>query len=355
MPAGLVFALAAATSWSHARVHTGLVAPIRASHAPFMLAEPKQSTPQGFLQDASKRIACASCASAATWGLIAKCNVNSVAASSAIGLAAGASLPAPLATAAFCGTFAGMGSLLVVPGIANAAGLGAAAAALLATLDATNTRVLKGYGGRLGAVAALASFASIAATPSLVQSGYLFQPSLAKAAAAPKAFAVTIGGTIVGSTAMRLWAKKLAMLLLVGGTTSPLLSTPSKRAALARRLSNPVASASVVGLTASLVIGPSDAALAASAFTGAFVSMSSPQKVGSVRSLIGAAALAGLAQVGLAAVGVGAGGKLGAAAAIGVLLMRSLRAAAAVVLLWNARAEAPQGPVYDYHPARRLF
>jgi hypothetical protein len=357
----LLTTAAAASSWS-----SPVIAPVTACQKPavsipraplvLLVDEPLlPPPPSAFLQNAAVRIACSSGASVATWALVQN-KVSSVAASSVIGLAAGAVLPTPLATAAFCGTFVGMSSPLVAPGVAHAAGLGAAAAAMLATLDATNTRLLKGYGGRLGAVAALAAFGSIVATPSLMEAGLLFQPTLAAAAAAPRALATTIGATAIGATAMRLWARHLAVLLLVGGSSSPLLLTPSKRAELARRLSNPVASASVVGLLASLVVGPSRAAIAASAFAGAFVSMSAPEKLGSSRALLGAAALAGLAQVGLAAVGVGAGGKLGAAAAIGVLVLRSLRAAAAVVLLWRARARAGEvSGAYQYEAAKPLF
>ena len=226
-------------------------------------------------------------------------------------------------------------------------------------------RVRAGARARAGAkaarrrvrVAALAAFGSMVLSPSLPAS-LLFQPSLAAAAAAPKALLGTVGATMAGSTAMRLWARRLAFLLLVGGSSSPLLATSSKRGALAKRLTNPVASASVTGLVAALMLGPSQGALAASAFAGAFVSMSAPDKLGaSTRAVLGAACLAGIAQVGLAAVGVGAGGKLGAAAALGVLFLSSLRAAAAVVLLWRARAGAapPDGAAYSYEPARKLF
>ena len=65
--------------------------------------------------------------------------------------------------------------------------------------------------------------------------------------------------------------------------------------------------------------------------------MSAPEKLASTRSLLGAATLAGFAQVGLSAVSVGAGGKLGAAAAIGVLLARVLRVAASAAVLSRAR------------------
>ena len=296
-----------------------------------------------FLRNAAVRIGCSSAASAGTWALVRSCGMSSVAASSAIGLAAGAILPTPLATAAFCGTFVGMSSDLVAPGPADAALLGAAAAALLAALDASNTRLLKGYGGRLGAVAALSCAASMLASPSLRAAGLLMQPSLALAATAPKALLTTVGASVAGSAVMRLWARRLAVLLIVSSSSSllakPTPGEPSKRKELAKRLSNPVASASVVGLLASAVLGSSRATVAASVFTGAFVAMSAPDKLGSTRSLLGAAALAGLVQAGLAAFCVGAGGKLGASAAIGVLLARSLRAAAAVVLLWRARAE----------------
>ena len=305
------------------------------------MTAPSPPPASSFLRDAGIRIGCSSAASVGTWALI-RLGVNSVAASSAVGLVAGASLPTPLATAAFCGTFVGMSNEIVAPGATDAAVLGAAAAAFLAALDASNTRFLKGYGGRLGAVAALTGIACIAATPTLRASGLLFQPSLAAAAAAPKALLSTVGSTVVGSAAMRFWARRLAVLLVVTGTSQlvPLSSGSgeSKRAALAARLSNPVASASIVGLAAGALLGSTNAAVAASVFAGSFVSMSAPDKVTSTRSLLAAAALAGFAQVALAAIGVGAGGKLGAAATIGVLLARSLRSAAVVVLLWRARA-----------------
>ena len=308
---------------------------------PSMMAPPPATS--SFLRDAGVRIGCSSAASVGTWALI-RSGVNSVAASSAVGLAAGAILPTPLATAAFCGTFVGMSNEIVAPGVTDAAVLGGAAAALLAALDASNTRFLKGYGGRLGAVAALTGIACIAATPSLRASGLLFQPSLAAAAAAPKALLSTVGSTVVGSAAMRFWARRLAVLLVVSGTSQlvPLSSSAeegeSKRAALAARLSNPVASASIVGLAASALLGSTYAAVSASVFAGAFVAMSAPDKITSTRALLAAAALAGFAQAALAAIGVGAGGKLGAAATIGVLLARSIRSAAVVVLLWRARA-----------------
>ena len=311
----------------------------KASSVPQRLSCPiEASGARAFLCDATVRIGCSSAASAATWALITHCSLGSVASSSVVGLAAGLTLPTPLATAAFCGTFAGMSSRTIAPRVTDAAVLGGAAAAILAALDASNTRLLKGVGGRLGTVAALAALASVAATAELRAAGLLYVPSLAAAAAAPKALLATVGATILGSAATRLWARRLAALLFVS-TTSALVapSADSRREALARRFSNPVASASVVGLCSSLALGPTRSALAASVFAGTFVAMSAPDTLASTRAILGAAALAGLAQAGLAAVCVGGGGKLGAAAAIGVLLLRAGRAAAAVVLLWRAR------------------
>ena len=291
-----------------------------------------------FLCNATVRICCSSAASAATWSLVAHSGLGSVASSSLVGLAAGVVLPTPLATAAFCGTFAGMSSRTIAPAVTDAAVLGGAAAAILAAMDASNTPVLKGVGGRLGTVAALAALASVAATAELRAAGLLYVPSLAAAAATPKALLATVDATVLGSAATRLWARRLATLLIVS-TSSALVapSANSKREALARRLSNPVASASLVGLCSSLALGPTRAALAASVFAGTFVAMCAPHVLGSMRAMLGAAALAGFAQVGLAALCVGGGGKLGAAAAIGVMLLRAGRAAAAVVLLWRAR------------------
>ena len=186
---------------------------------------------------------------------------------------------------------------------------------------------------------ALAVLASVAATAELRAAGLLWRPSLAAAAAAPKALLPTVGATVLGSAATRLWARRLAALLLVGTTSS--LAAPSadsRREALALSFSNPVTSASVVGLFSSLALAPTRSrSLAAPVFAGTFVAMSAPDTLASTRALLGAAALAGFAQAGLAAVCVGGGGKLGAAAAIGVTLLRAARAAAAVVLLWRAR------------------
>lgn len=324
---------------SLASLQRGAVLTPRGGAAAATLTPPPPPPLAAFAQNAALRMGCSSAASAATWALIAHRGVGSVMASSAVGLAAGAVLPTPMATAAFCGTFCGMSSKVVAPGALQAAGLGAAAAALLAALDASNTRVLKGYGGRLGVVAALVATASIAMTPSLRASGLLFQPSLATMM--PNTLMTNIGASVAGSAAMRLWARRLAVLLFVGSSSS--LVQPStetwaaRRAALATRLSNPVASASVVGLLASAALGSARSAVAAAAFTGSFVAMSAPTKVDSTRALLGAAALAGYAQAALGAVSIGAGGKLGAAAALGVLLIRMLRMAASATVALRVR------------------
>ena len=288
------------------------------------------------------RIGCSSAASAITWTLVAS-GFGPVASSSVVGLAAGLTLPTPLATAAFCGTFAGMSSRVIAPRITDAAVLGGAAAAILAALDASNTRLLKGVGGRLGTVAALSVLASVAATAELRAAGLLWRPSLAAAAAAPKALLPTVGATVLGSAATRLWARRLAALLLVGTTSSLVApSADSRREALALSFSNPVTSASVVGLFSGLALAPTRSrSLAAPVFAGTFVAMSAPDTLASTRALLGAAALAGFAQAGLAAVCVGGGGKLGAAAAIGVTL---LRAAAALVLLWRPSPRPSPSP-----------
>jgi len=296
-----------------------------------------------FLRDAAVRVGTSSVAAVATWTLVHRFAVSSVAASSLVGLAAGATLPTPLATAAFCGSFCGMSSLAVAPGVVDVAMLGAGAAAILATLDSTNSRLLKGYGGRLGVTAVLYSVAMIAATPSLRAAGLLYQPELARAAfSSPVALRATVVATVLGAAATRGWAKGVMRLDAArargwargwerGG------SSDSGGLQLAARVSNPVFSASLTGLAFALALGPSRAAAAASAFAGAFVAMSPPDKLRSTRALLLAAGVAGIAQAALVAVGVGAGGKLGAAAALGVFAVRVLRAAAALVLVLRAR------------------
>ena len=290
-----------------------------------------------FLRDAAVRVGTSSVAAFVTWVLVHRCAVSAVAASSLVGLAAGATLPTPLATAAFCGSFCGMSSRVVAPGAVEVATLGAAAAAILATLDSTNSRILKGYGGRLGVTASLAAVATIAATPSLRSAGLLYQPELARAAfSSPVALRATVVATVLGAAATRGWARgvmRLDAAAAGGGGGGGGLR-------LAARVSNPVFSASLTGLAFALALGPSRAAVAASAFAGAFVAMSPPDKLRSTRALLLAAGVAGIAQAALAAVGVGAGGKLGAAAAVGVFAVRVLRAAAALVLVLRARLAA---------------
>ena len=147
---------------------------VRKAAVPQRLSRPiEASGERAFLRDATVRIGCSAAASATTWALVAHCGLGSVASSSVVGLAAGLTLPTPFATAAFCGTFAGMSSRVIAPRITDAAVLGGAAAAILAALDASNTRLLKGVGGRLGAVAALAVLASVAATAELRAAGLL--------------------------------------------------------------------------------------------------------------------------------------------------------------------------------------
>ena len=301
-------------------------------------SSPALSDAANFMQNAVARIGCSSAAAAATWGLIACCTVSPVVASSIVGVAAGVVLPTPLATAAFCGTFCGMSSRLVTPTAWSAAQLGAMAAMLLAALDASDTSLLKGYGGRLGVVAALAGTLSVAAS----QAHLLFQPSLAAAAAAPKALISNAWAALLGTMAMRLWARRLAALIVLGSTSWLVQPTrtpddrPSRREWLIIRLSSPVTSASIIGLLAGLLLGSARSSACASVFTGAFVAMSAPDRLRS-KELLGAATLAGFAQAGLASVSVGVGGKLGVAAAIGVHLICAIRAAATAVLILQAR------------------
>ena len=231
------------------------------------------------------RVGFSSTASAATWMLV-RSGLNSVAASSAVGLVAGVVLPTPLATASFCGTFAGMSSHIVAPTAANAAIIGGAAGTLLTALDASNTRFLKGYGGRLGATAAFIATASIAANPTLRASGLLYQPAAA-AAAAPEALVTTVGSTVVGFAAMRLWTRCIALLLRNPSTSRSSVDGQPRRAALALRLSSPVSSASIVGLVTSTLLGATRPSVVASIFAGTFVAMSAPEKVpGAQRAFI---------------------------------------------------------------------
>ena len=282
--------------------------------------------PAATLQTASLRVAASAIAAIATWMLVNVAGCGVVFASSVVGLAAGFGLPTPLATAAFCGSFCGMSSTVVAPGLAQVGLLGTTAGALLATLDATNSRFLKGYGGRLGAAATISALVSIATRPSLRRAGLLYQPELAVAAASAASRPATTFGvlaTVLGAVAMRGWARGVPRMQTVLKLEADVL------AQLVTRTSNPVFSASLIGLIAGLAFGSTRPSVAASAFAGAFVAMSPPEKLSGFRALLAAAAFAGVAQVGLSAFCIGGGGKLGAAAVLGVYATRLLRAAKA--------------------------
>eukprot|EP00282_Hemiselmis_andersenii_P016540 CAMPEP_0114149832 /NCGR_PEP_ID=MMETSP0043_2-20121206/22376_1 /TAXON_ID=464988 /ORGANISM="Hemiselmis andersenii, Strain CCMP644" /LENGTH=340 /DNA_ID=CAMNT_0001244515 /DNA_START=100 /DNA_END=1122 /DNA_ORIENTATION=+ len=276
------------------------------------------------VRTASLRVVASSIAAVATWLLVHSAGCGVVVASSIVGLAAGFGLPTPLATAAFCGSFCGMSSAVVAPGAVEAGVLGAGAGSILSALDATNARFLRGYGGRLGAAATLSALVSIAATPSLRRAGLLYQPELAAAAASTAsrpATAIAVLATVLGAAVMRGWARGVPRMQGLLKMEAELLDQ------LVARTTNPVFSASLIGLMAGLGLGSTRPTLAAAAFAGAFVAMSPPDKLGGFRALLVAAAFAGLAQVGLTGIGVGAGGKLGAAAVLGVFATRQLRAA----------------------------
>ena len=84
---------------------------VRKAAVPQRLSCPVEASGErAFLRDATVRIGCSAAASATTWALVAHCGLGPVASSSVVGLAAGLTLPTPFATAAFCGTFAGMSS-----------------------------------------------------------------------------------------------------------------------------------------------------------------------------------------------------------------------------------------------------
>lgn len=228
-------------------------------------------------------------------------NLGPIKASSVAALVATMILPEKLATAALCGSFAGMAKVAVIPGLTPSALLGLLCAVLLSLFD--YKKWLLGMGGRLGLIAQCACtsqfiFSSIflsVATTSSPEAALIGRVSNWKQVVLqlPQVSAFTV----IGALFMKYWKKFLA------GTS--------------KQLSTSVAAVGATGLVSSILL---PASFVGPAFCGSFVAMSAPSKLPTVVSLIWASVLAGISQQALAGVMLGGwGGKLGTAAFMGVL------------------------------------
>lgn len=225
-----------------------------------------------------------------------------VQASSIVAIASTLLLKEKLALPALCGSFAGMVSTTINPTFWLAFSLGIICAGVLTLFDKKAWFV--GYGGRLGFISQCACTLLFllkellawffGSTPLITM---LADFSLYQTITVTELLYVILF-SVVGALFMRLWKHVTATKL------------PS-------RLSNSVAAVGMTGLIGgffpSIVGGP--------AFCGSFVAMASPTILPDLFSLVLASVLAGASQLALTGFLLGGwGGKLGAAAFMGVVL-----------------------------------
>ncbi|MFD1563270.1 hypothetical protein ACFR99_06895 [Haloarchaeobius amylolyticus] len=222
-------------------------------------------------------------AAVVTYGLSVHADFGPVRASALVGLAVGLGL-SQVDGAAYCGSFVGMVSPVVLPSLEGVALAGTVAAlAFVATTD-----VFGGFGGKYGTLALFGCLTSVA----LLDADY----------AAGSALAWDLVPAIV-------------VVAVVGAVATSVLRTHTGASAV-------VASAAV-GLAAGLVfpavlpaLGPT---LAAVAFCASFVGMSSADRLETHGQVAGAGLVCGLVYVVVTPALAGAGGKLGTTAFVSCL------------------------------------
>ena len=248
----------------------------------------------------------------------------------------------PLSIATFCGSFAGMAKLAVIPTVwPDAVVLGLVCASLLRLFD--HQKWLVGKGGRLGFIAQVActlhfivssrilrpATTSVESPASLVAYGklQLAMPTIRKLLSE---LAVSIIFTVAGALLMTIWKEYM---MQIGGENKNAErdsgsggSSPNpKIKTLCRRLSSSVAASSVTGLLSAVAL-PST--MAGPIYCGSFVAMSSPEQLKTYGSMIASSALAGIWQIAMSGVLLGGwGGKLGTAALLGVASYKGLQSA----------------------------
>lgn len=214
-------------------------------------------------------------------------------ASSAVGLAGSLAVPS-LAAPLFCGTFAGMATSNVITSSAQVCMMGIVAAFGLCGLDAKGRA--QGVGGKLGLVAQVACSTTVLLTGTVSYSASFFDRQMYDVTDLAAAVPATLLGSLTGAVLTKLF-----------------MTVPQFK-----RISSPVAAASVMGIIAATALptewqGP--------AYAGAFVAMSAPNVLPTRKAVLGAATVAAAAQIALTGVLTGGwGGKLGTAAFLGSYL-----------------------------------
>jgi len=262
-------------------------------------------------------------------------NLGPIKASCTVGLLSAIFLPQSLVVPTFGGSFAGMARVAVIPsGIFPPLILGLLCSTMINIFDERKWFV--GIGGRLGLMAQLACTIQFILSTALV--GHRFPIVVSPAGG---------GAKLVDLAAYATWTKQrwISLLPLCSSTVLGALFMNTWKEAftaksnqsieemgpflsgIACRLSTPVAAVGVTGLIMMSSIFSRSSIVGPAALCGAYVAMSSPQKIETHGELIGASIMAGICQWMLSGVLLGGwGGKLGTASLIGVLLYRALHA-----------------------------
>ena len=198
--------------------------------------------------------------------------------SAAVGLAAGLA-PTEHDVAAYCGSFVGMASPAVFPGVLPIAlAAGVSGLAFVAARDAFG-----GVGGKLGTLALFGCATTVALTGSDYASGTALPWTMA-----PEIVAVAVAGAVVTVVL----SVRLGLGAVVGSAAVGL----------------------VAGLAFPTLLPATGATLATVAFCASFVGMSSTERLADERQVAVAGVLCGLVFVFVSPAFVGAGGKLGTVA-----------------------------------------
>jgi hypothetical protein len=241
-------------------------------------------------------------------------SLGAVPASSLTGLLAARFFSDKMALAAFCGSFAGMAKTSVIPNIFSSFVLGACCAVMLHLFD--KKKWLVGVGGRLGFIAQCACTVQfiVASLLGFKSEGAALVGALPPLRTLVSEFPKVSFFTVVGALFTSYCKDILARESKDAGTESA--------KAFYQQMSTSVAAVGATGLLASIVL---PASLVGPTVCGSFIAMSSPDRLATYGSLIGASIMGGVAQLMLAGTLLGGwGGKLGTASLLGVLMLNKL-------------------------------
>ncbi|KAG7343029.1 hypothetical protein IV203_020974 [Nitzschia inconspicua] len=240
-------------------------------------------------------------------------NLGPIVASSVVGILSALSLPLPLALASFCGSFAGMAQIAIIPSMVNSIILGIVCAVMMALFD--KQKWLIGVGGRLGFIAQCACTLQFLVSSfwKPVASGATIVGSFGDPLSVIRRLPLVCVSILGGALFMSFWKEAMTELVKMSKDNK-------SKSQFYQRLSNSVAASSVTGLLAGSLL---PATLAGPVFCGSFIAMSAPAKLETYGSLIGASIMGGLCQQAMSGVLQGGwGGRLGTASLLGVLSYR---------------------------------